>query len=106
MPDKVNNTTTLTDWIAANYQPPKVEGGWLIDAACWFLCCRDAEQMLDGMGVKDLAFLIRNGLGGPVKTLEDVDEWFRDQKDAIYDDEQWDEFDLTDELKEHFGIKR
>lgn len=56
----------------------------VLDAACWFVACHEAEGFLDGLRVKDVARLIVEGisLGGPLKTREDLEAWIKELNDA------------------------
>jgi hypothetical protein len=69
------------------------------DAACWYICVRDAQYVYD-LTIKEVARIIRDGdvLGGPYRTLADIQCWVENQ-----DEETW--IDIDEKLDLHFGIK-
>ena len=77
-----------------------------VTAACWFVACHEAEQIFDGLTVKDLGSWIVSGHFpyGPYETVEDLEEWLQDTTDAMESSDTWGWLDFA--LDRHFGIKR
>lgn len=80
----------------------------ILEATCWFVACKEAEDISDAWSAKDYARAIRDGekLGGPYETREHLEEWVR--MIGEWDDgEGGDPWDWLDEaLDRHFGVTR
>ena len=74
----------------------------IIEAACWFVACKEAADMLDAYSFKDWARAIQAGetLPGPFTTRANLDEWIEFQNEAMGGD-YWDWLDKA--LDRHFG---
>lgn len=79
---------------------PRAEGDPFV-ALRWFISCQVAAEVLDSLGLKDLAFTIMGGgtLGGPFETREDVEAWIEEVEEN--GDGAWDWLDEA--MLRHFG---
>lgn len=93
----------------------------LLEAACWFCACQEAEAIQDGLRIKDIADIIQDPdqLPGPFRTTEDVDVWVNTHYQYAAEDlglenagemsvaqkeETW--AGIVDLLLKHFGLVR
>jgi hypothetical protein len=78
-----------------------------IELACWFVAMTEAQQVHESFSLKDLAWVIKDGLpiGGPYKTRDDLVAWVGLQEEGhdptVQDPWEW----LDAALNVHFGLE-
>lgn len=104
MPKKkqpVNTFARTRAWIKANFKPGSQDKRKPHELAMWFFAWREAESgAYSELRTKDIAHLLLTGL--PKLTPADIDDALLAEDEG---DTEFDAQDLTQELREFWGVK-